>query len=537
MALAGYGFGEIPVPSQYGNSGKYLTTDGSVLSWGSVSTLPDQTGHSGQYLQTNGSSADWAAVAQYWTRTGTELSTTTAGDDVHLDTGGYFYFYNTADETTNYERAFIKWDTNRLRLGTEKGGSGTLRQLQLSGSEGVTTPSIYVAPGVSLGCSNTTFISWGSTNTSIYSGTNTLFFTYGNNASSSAFQINNIYSDPTGTTDDGGIHFQTFPNNRSSIAWYASYFSSNLKMGRYGNMGLKGDLCITGKQYGLLVDGVSASLGAITITPFGGTGSTTWGYKYTVVTSSGESAPSAEVTIANGANTHTINVWNYVYIPVVENALTYKVYRTTYSGSSGYGTGLIFQGAATLTSGTTGTFVIIDCGIPGGAAPPTTNNTAVVRFGSRTNAPINYQFSQASGYFSANGDAQTTIFTSRAETTDGTANVELYVDGSAQRITVTASRTWGFKIMLSARQTAGAGGTVGDSSYWEIDGCIKRDGSNNTALVGSTTTTLVGQDAGAAAWAVAVTADDTNESLKIAVTGEATKTIHWVARVTTVEVG
>jgi hypothetical protein len=49
-------------PSQTGNSGKFLTTNGSATSWGSVDALPSQTGNSGKYLTTNGTSASWATV-------------------------------------------------------------------------------------------------------------------------------------------------------------------------------------------------------------------------------------------------------------------------------------------------------------------------------------------------------------------------------------------------------------------------------------------------------------------------------------------
>lgn len=50
------------VPSQAGNSGKYLTTDGTTSSWASVDALPSQTGNSGKYLTTNGSAASWANI-------------------------------------------------------------------------------------------------------------------------------------------------------------------------------------------------------------------------------------------------------------------------------------------------------------------------------------------------------------------------------------------------------------------------------------------------------------------------------------------
>ena len=50
------------LPSQTNNSGKFLTTNGSALSWGTVDALPSQTNNSGKYLTTNGTSASWATI-------------------------------------------------------------------------------------------------------------------------------------------------------------------------------------------------------------------------------------------------------------------------------------------------------------------------------------------------------------------------------------------------------------------------------------------------------------------------------------------
>jgi hypothetical protein len=41
-----------------------------------------------------------------------------------------FNLYNTTDVTTNFERGFIKWESNALRIGAEKGGTGTDRALE-----------------------------------------------------------------------------------------------------------------------------------------------------------------------------------------------------------------------------------------------------------------------------------------------------------------------------------------------------------------------------------------------------------------------
>jgi hypothetical protein len=50
------------VPSQGGNAGKYLTTNGTTSSWASVDALPSQTGNSGKYLTTNGTTASWSTI-------------------------------------------------------------------------------------------------------------------------------------------------------------------------------------------------------------------------------------------------------------------------------------------------------------------------------------------------------------------------------------------------------------------------------------------------------------------------------------------
>lgn len=47
-------------PTQTGNAGTFLTTNGTSVSWSAV--LPTQTGNAGRFLTTNGTSASWAQV-------------------------------------------------------------------------------------------------------------------------------------------------------------------------------------------------------------------------------------------------------------------------------------------------------------------------------------------------------------------------------------------------------------------------------------------------------------------------------------------
>jgi len=50
------------LPSQTGNSGEFLTTNGTVASWAAVEALPTQSGQAGKFLTTNGTAAAWDAV-------------------------------------------------------------------------------------------------------------------------------------------------------------------------------------------------------------------------------------------------------------------------------------------------------------------------------------------------------------------------------------------------------------------------------------------------------------------------------------------
>ena len=114
------------------------------------------------------------------------------------------------------------------------------------------------------------------------------------------------------------------------------------------------------------------------------------------------------------------------------------------------------------------------------------------------------------------------------DTTNATAT-ELFLGGTAsQRCILLANSAFQFEMQICAAVTA-----AGNTSSWTVSGCIKMGATAATAvLVGSPTVTMTGQDAGAAAWAVSVTADATNGALKLTVTGAAATTIRWNAHAT-----
>lgn len=139
------------------------------------------------------------------------------------------------------------------------------------------------------------------------------------------------------------------------------------------------------------------------------------------------------------------------------------------------------------------------------------------------------QHAVSSGIFIANGDAQATELLSRNQTTDGTPTF-LYVNGSNESILIADKTTYGYSIKTIARQTGGTSACA----YFESKGFITRDtGAGTTRIVnGSSTST---SDASASTWTVIPSADATTGALAISVTGEAGKTILWVAHVELVE--
>lgn len=128
------------------------------------------------------------------------------------------------------------------------------------------------------------------------------------------------------------------------------------------------------------------------------------------------------------------------------------------------------------------------------------------------------------------GKSQYNIFIVGATTTNETPTA-LRSFGS-ENITLQNNSAMRFNILVIATVTGG-----GNTSGWDLRGVIKR-GANaaSTALVGTVTTTLVGQDAGASGWAIAATANTTTGGLTITATGQAGTTIRWVATVECAEV-
>ena len=149
--------------------------------------------------------------------------------------------------------------------------------------------------------------------------------------------------------------------------------------------------------------------------------------------------------------------------------------------------------------------------------------------GSYAKAATIGKFAFSNQRFAAAGDSQGGQFILRADTTDATATV-LTTNNSTAASTnqiVAASDTC---IMFSGTIVAMQNGAQ-DQGGWEIKGLLKNDGGTTTLVSSNIQTFSDGNN-----WTVALSANDTHESLTITCTGEAAHNIRWVANILTSEV-
>jgi len=163
---------------------------------------------------------------------------------------------------------------------------------------------------------------------------------------------------------------------------------------------------------------------------------------------------------------------------------------------------------------------------------PSATGTNAIALGSGSAQTNQGGLAHASGYFTGSGDAQEGFYVLRAITTNNT-QTELFLDGAggSQRLVFANNSVATFDILIAARRTDATGGGAG----YRFVGVIKKDGTaGSNTIVGAVSKTVVGETNNA--WDATVTADTTNGNLRIAVTGENSKTIRWVATVRTAEV-
>jgi hypothetical protein len=147
-----------------------------------------------------------------------------------------------------------------------------------------------------------------------------------------------------------------------------------------------------------------------------------------------------------------------------------------------------------------------------------------------------YQRALASGRFAAAGDSQYTEIVLRRATADATP-AELTIDGAApsgttentsNRFICATGKTYACLVMIAARQSDG-------TSAFLLRQVVIKNVGGTISLEGSVQT--VGVDINPSGWTVpAITADNTNKSLAITVTGVAATNIRWSATIQSQEI-
>jgi trimeric autotransporter adhesin len=141
------------------------------------------------------------------------------------------------------------------------------------------------------------------------------------------------------------------------------------------------------------------------------------------------------------------------------------------------------------------------------------------------------KMSRATGRFAATGDAQSGTFVLRSDTTDATAEPMTTANTPTSSLNITqivipSNAAFAFHGTIVAKQSGSA-----NAAAWKVEGLIVNNGGTTT-LTNSATTVL----SYTPSWGMALSADDTNDALKIQVTGAASTNIRWVATIHTSEV-
>ena len=124
---------------------------------------------------------------------------------------------------------------------------------------------------------------------------------------------------------------------------------------------------------------------------------------------------------------------------------------------------------------------------------------------------------------SGSAQAKSDHFVVYCSTTDATTT-EMFLNGTSGRITLPNNSAASFKGQITAFELS-----TMKAASWNYD-CLVANKNTNTAIVNYAHVTKIGDDSGNV-WEVYVDADNSNDSLKLQVKGQASATIKWTASV------
>lgn len=159
--------------------------------------------------------------------------------------------------------------------------------------------------------------------------------------------------------------------------------------------------------------------------------------------------------------------------------------------------------------------------------------------GARSLAPLAASRAHASGMFGVRGDAQACEAVFKAETTTAAVTTLLsfyttasYTGATKSVIVIGTNRAYTLRVKVVARRTD----VVGEVAGFTWEGLVAREAAA-PRIVGSPLLVAWGDAPATNTWAFDVIIDSTNNVIQFVVTGEAAKTIRWVASAEWVEVG
>jgi hypothetical protein len=270
---------------------------------------------------------------------------------------------------------------------------------------------------------------------------------------------------------------------------------------------------------------------------------------YAAVCGGSDNTVSGNSAFIGGGNTNTAST-NYSFVGGGQSNLAQTNTHATVCGGNGStasgGYSFVGGGAshtvsgstATVCGGNTNTASATGSTVCGGRQNTANGDHSFVGGGRRgtTRSIAGYQVFPACDVPIADalGISQSALLLLGRQTTDATATVltsNSSAAGTTNQVILANNSAYSFSGEVIAGVTA-----AGNTARWTIDGAIKR-GANaaSTVMVGTPTVTMTHNDAGAATWVVAVTADTTNGGIAVTVTGAAATTIRWVCKINTTE--
>jgi hypothetical protein len=248
-------------------------------------------------------------------------------------------------------------------------------------------------------------------------------------------------------------------------------------------------------------------------------GSSTAANNYSAVVGGDSNTASNSFAFIGGGTNNSINS---AYAGIIGGT------SNTASGSSA------FVGGGTSNTASSSQSVVV-----GGSGNTANSSNSVViggTYGAARSIDGNFVAPASSNpIISATGRTQTATLLLGRQTTDATATVltsNTSAASTTNQVILPNNSAYYVKGSIIATVTGG-----GNTKSWDFIATIKR-GANAaaTSIVGAVILNTIAQDAGAASWVVAVTADTTNGGLAVTVTGQAATTIRWVAKLESTEV-